>query len=365
MSDKSQKSTTFVLQKQNFHPVNTWCKVLFISGILILGSCSDSASPESDTNREKKESVPPSPSEPRDENVTQGEIYITVDESLRPVIEAEIRNFMSIHPNAIIHPQYLPGEEAVARMMESDSIRLAITTRELTEAEYQALRERVITPDYAILGYDGVMLVVHADNPAVQWTEAQLRSVLTGSISRWQELDPGGPSGEIQLVFDHPQSSVLRFLRDSILQEEPLTQERIFAQRSTPEMLRYVAENPRAVGFGGVNWVSDRDDPETDSLMQGLKLVRIAPSSLPETCYESKDQHFGPFQSYLFQQCYPLTRQIRSIRRESIYGLGAGFTAYVVGPKGQRIIHKAGLVSELNIPRRVKFPEREDSREIQ
>ncbi len=365
MSDKSLKSTIFVSQKRKFHPVNAWLKVLSICGILVLGSCSESASTEGSTPEAVADTLSSSSSRTPKENSTRGEIYIAVDESLRPIITAEIKTFMAIHPEAIIHPVFLPGEEAVARMIESDSIRLAITTRSLTKAEDGVMRDRLISTDYGVMGYDGIALVVHEDNPVSEWTEEQLRAVLTGKTTRWSDLSPEGTSKAIQLVFDHPQSSVLRFLRDSVLAPAALTQERIFAQQSTPEMFRYVAQNPSAVGFGGVSWISDRDDADTDTLLAGLKIVKIQPTAMPETCFESDSAYFGPFQSYLFQKCYPLTRQIRSIRRESIYGLGAGFTAYVVGPKGQRIIHKAGLVAETNVPRQVQFPERPDSRSVQ
>ncbi len=344
--------------------MKAWPKVLCVLGVLIWGSCTSPSSSDPSGNQNEETSSQPKSSPSVKENAIRGEIYIAVDESVKPLVEAEINNFMAIHPEAVIHPIYLPGEEAVARMIESDSIRLVITSRMLTEAEDAALRQRLIDPDYALLALDGIAIFTPESNPVNRLSFNQLQSILSGQLTQWQAISPYAPQGEIQLVFDHPQSGVVRYLRDSVLGEKALTQQNVFAQQSTPEMLRYVAGNPRAMGLGGVNWVSDRDDPDTDSLMQGLKVLALSTANKPKSCVEPSNS-FGPYQSYLFQRCYPLTRQLRSIRRESIYGLGAGFTAYVVGPRGQRIIHKSGLAAKEGIPRRVRFPPKENSRRIQ
>ena len=341
--------------------MNSWLKVLFFSGILILASCSSPSRATQELSQDSTSAQTPGP-EPEGENSIRGEIFITVDESLQPIIDTEIFSFMAVHPEATVHPIYLPGEEAVARMMQSDSFRLAITTRTLTKAENAALRAELITADYGIVGYDAVAIFVNQDNPLTVLSEAQAVEILNGKLRNWSqlEIDQGK---DIQLVFDHAQSGALRFLRDSVLKGQALSAGNVFAQESTPEMMAYVSENPQAIGFGGISWISDRDDPIVDSLMEGLKLIKIAPTDKPETCFEEANA-FAPYQSYIFQECYPWVRTIRTIRRESIYGVGAGFTAYLVGPKGQRILHKSGLVVETNVPRRVSFPPKENSRDL-
>ncbi|MEM9985520.1 MAG: substrate-binding domain-containing protein, partial [Bacteroidota bacterium] len=245
--------------------MNSWLKVLSFSGILILASCSSPSGATQELSQDSTSAQTSTPN-PEGENSIRGEIFITVDESLQPIIDTEIFSFMAVHPEATIHPIYLPGEEAVARMMQSDSFRLAITTRILTGAENSALKAEIITPDYATLGYDAVAIFVHQDNPLLALSEAQAIDILNGKLRNWRQLglDQGK---DLQLVFDHAQSGVLRFLRDSVLKGQALSTGNVFAQRSTPEMMAYVAENPQAIGFGGISWISDRDDPIVDSLM--------------------------------------------------------------------------------------------------
>ena len=297
------------------------------------------------------------------EHATAGNIRIAVDQSLEPVIDAIVDNFMAIYPEAYITPVYLPGEEAIQRMLDSDSLRMAISTRYLTREEEAYLRQQNVNPNYAVVGRDGIVVVTAQGNPTRQLTLAQLQDILTGRIRRWDEIDPANKLGEITLVFDHAQSSTVRFLKDSLLQGADLRQGQVFSAGNTAKMMRYVAAEPRALGIGGWAWTSDVDDPLTDSLLQGLELVLLErrPDS-PDCRYEQA--YFGPYQSFLYLRCYPLTRTITVVVRETIFGLGTGLVSYMDGPQGQRIIHKAGLTAVHDIPRRVRMPAKEGAQQI-
>lgn len=334
---------------------------MILLGMLWLAACSPSPEVPASAPQTSQDSleVPTSSQKlyAKKEGVTHGSITIAVDQALKPLIDAALMTFMGVHRDAHIRPIYLPGEEAIEYMLTHDSVRLVISTRQLTDAETAVLRERLITPDYATVAHEGVAVLTHPDNPVRRLTMAQLRAILTGEVTRWQELTAEAPAGNIRLVFDHPQSSTLRYLRDSLLQGMPLKRADVFAQRSTPELLAYVADNPQAMGLGSWTWLSDIDDPQVDSLRQKLGIVALERPAAAPNCVDS-GRFFGPYQGSLAQGCYPLRRSVITIRRESVYGLGAGFIAYLVGPKGQRIIHKAGLAAVKGIPREVRLPER-------
>ncbi|GAB4403273.1 MAG: substrate-binding domain-containing protein [Bacteroidia bacterium] len=289
------------------------------------------------------------------ENNSTGSIYIVVDQTLRPVIEAEINTFEAIYPDARITALYMPGEEAIQALLASDSIRMAIATRRLRADEEAMLGAQDVRPKYAPIGKDGIVLVTHPDNPTRTLTLAQLRDILTGRVQRWDQLEGSSKQGNIVLVFDHARSSTMQFLQDSFLTGEPLRREGVYAQQSTPDMMRYVADHPQALGVGGFAWVSDRDDPLAQELLAGVRIVGVErPDSAHACAYD--ERFFGPYQSYLYQRCYPFTRTMNTILRETFFGLGTGFVAYLDGPQGQRIIHKTGLTAIHGIPRVVRLP---------
>jgi len=298
------------------------------------------------------------------EHATRGDIRIAVDQTLAPVIGAIVDNFTTIYPEAKITPIYLPGEEAIQRMLDSDSLRLVISTRRLSRDEEAYLRQQQVHPNYAVIGRDAIVVVTAEGNPTRRLTLDQLQAILTGQITRWDEIDPANGLGAISLVFDHAQSSTARYLQDSLLAGADFRQGGVFAAGSTAAMMREVANRPGALGLGGWAWVSDRDEPSRDSLMQGLGIVLLEGRKDNTEC-RYKQRFFGPHQSFTYWRCYPLTRTMTVISRETIFGLGTGLTSYIDSPPGQRIIHKAGLTAIHDIPRRVRMPAKEGAQQIE
>lgn len=266
---------------------------------------------------------------------TGGSILIAVDETLRPLFEAEEKAFEGLYAEADIRLVYVPESEAAALLVK-DSVRMAILGRKLNAPEEEQIRQLKIYPATTKIASDAIALIVHPDNPDTLLSYFQLKDILTGRISRWQELDSleGAAEGEIQLVFDHEKSSTLRFLKDTVGMEE--NQPNFFALEDNQEVLEYVAQNPRAIGVIGLSWISDSDDPAVQFSRGKIKVLGISgPGKL---------EFYQPYQGYVALGVYPFTRDIYVVSREARAGLGSGFTAFLANEKGQRIILKTGLL---------------------
>src|SRR4051812_25486795 len=70
---------------------------------------------------------------------TTGKITIVADESLKPIVEAEVETFNALHKDAHISVIYLPEAEAINAMLKEDTIRMAIAARKLTKEEREYL----------------------------------------------------------------------------------------------------------------------------------------------------------------------------------------------------------------------------------
>ena len=71
---------------------------------------------------------------PGDDTVNSGVIHISVDESFAPIIDEQIKVFMSQNPKTKIIPHYKPEAECLKDLL-SDSTRMVIVTRGLTATE--------------------------------------------------------------------------------------------------------------------------------------------------------------------------------------------------------------------------------------
>lgn len=265
---------------------------------------------------------------------TSGTIEIAVDESLKPLIEAEVDAFEATYPKAKINVKYVSESEAV-HLMLTDSARLAIVTRQLTAEETKILTDLTLKPQYSGVAKEAITLVTNKNNPdsLFQWND--LQAILKGETSAWSKLKINGKNAPVEIVFDSPNSGIVKFVKDSVLQITQLPPN-CFAVNSSEAVIDYVSKKENAIGLIGASWISDRNDSTANVF---LKAVRVAGIS------NGKDAEFyQPYQAYIAQGNYKLTRNITIISREPRSGLGSGFMSYVASPKGQRVVLKAGLV---------------------
>ena len=288
------------------------------------------------------------------ESSTVGDITIVVDETLQPIIEEEIETFMFRHKRSKIKAIYLPGEEAIQAMLNSDTLRLVVSSRELTYDEEQMLLKQKTKARPSLIATDAISIIINKANLDSTLSLQHLKGILSGEIKDWKEINPASKLGEIILAFDHAQSSTVQYVQSDILGDVPLRED-VVAGKSNPEVLEYVGKNKNAIGITGVSWISDRDDKTAAVFKENITVMALEKSG--DCSYEGT--YFQPYQGYIHQKCYPFTRGIYAVLREARIGLGTGFVAFLASDPGQRIFHKAGLVPERGITRVVKLPPKE------
>lgn len=265
------------------------------------------------------------------DQTTYGTITIAVDESLKPLIDAEIDTFEATYRDAHLNVIYTT-EDAAVRAMLLDSARLAIVTRSLTEEERTYLKSQKLDGKEQKIAKGGIALIVNPASKHSELTMEQFRKILTGT-SKLSELDKEFSSEPVVVVFDHPNSGIIRYLRDSVQQFDSLPSY-CYAVNGNPQVIDYVSKNPHAIGLIDVSWISDRDDSTANSFLGSIKVVGLS---------DGRD-YFQPYQAYIADRSYPLLRDIKILSREARMGLGSGFTAFVASERGQRIVLKSGIV---------------------
>ncbi|WP_346319136.1 substrate-binding domain-containing protein [Chitinophaga sp. YIM B06452] len=260
---------------------------------------------------------------------TSGTMRISVDETYQPLIESEIRVFQSLYPKTKIIAEYKPEADCFKDMF-NDSSRMIIVTRDLKEDEKEFFKKEKIRPQSLQLATDAIALIVNNSNPDSILTMDQVRKIMDGTSERkWQ------------IVFDHQNSSTVRFIRDSINKGKPLPATTM-AAKSNPEVIDHVSKNKDAIGVIGVNWISDTNDTKTIEFTNMVTTVKLRA--------DNNTDFVKPYQFYIGMKSYPLTRGMFYILKEPYQGLGAGFATFLGGQEGQLLIGKYKLYpARLNI----------------
>ncbi|GAA3947419.1 substrate-binding domain-containing protein [Hymenobacter algoricola] len=272
------------------------------------------------------------------DTTTSGKISISVDETFAPILTSQVDTFQKLYQAAKIQAAYKP-EQAVIQDLLDNKARVIVVARQLTPSEQAVFDQLKLVPRTIKLATDGLAIIVHPSNADSLLTTAQLRDIFTGKTAEWSQVSGKKKLGAINVVFDANRSSTARYVQDSVTRGVPLTQ-RVFAAKSNPALLDYVATHPSAIGIVGANWISDRDDAAVQSFLKRVRVVGISSNPNPQKA----DDYVQPYQAYMALKTYPLRREVYLISREARAGLGTGFASFAAGNKGQLIILKSGLV---------------------
>jgi phosphate transport system substrate-binding protein len=138
-------------------------------------------------------------------------------------------------------------------------------------------------------------------------------------------------------------TSTVRYAIDSILKGQPLGKN-VKAAESSEGVIDYVSRNPDAIGFIGVSWIGNPDDPAQLEFMQKVKVAAIKCEACPDEVYVE------PYQANIAMKRYPMIRGLSYILKEDFKGVGNNFVNFLQFERGQLIFRRAYLM-----PARMSF----------
>jgi phosphate transport system substrate-binding protein len=268
---------------------------------------------------------------------TTGITSICADETFRPVIEAEIDVFKGIYGYTELDAKYVPERESFRQLLNGD-VQLIVASRPLTVEETAFMKQKKIFPRQNKIATDAIALVVSSSSIDTLITVDQIRAILTGKLTQWNQINPASSAGKIKVVFDNEKSGIVKYLVDSICAGKLVTSN-VFALEYNRDVIEYTSTHPGVLGFIGASWISNPDDSLHLSFHRKIRVVSVSNDSRPDA-----DNSYKPYQAYLVDKIYPLTRDIYIINAEPRNGLATGFSSFVASDKGQRIILKSGIL---------------------
>ena len=255
---------------------------------------------------------------------TSGTISISVDETLQPIADAEVDVFQHQYPNAKVNVRYRSETDCV-KDLYNDSCKLILIGRQLSETELQQFKTITLNPPHVKVATDAIALVVNRKNQDTVISYKKMMQILRGEDATKNVVFDGQNSGTVSYILGKTSQKSLP--------------KNAFNGNTNLGAVNYVATHENAIGVIGWSWISDSDDPKTKEYLSKVNLVSIAPKDSAKA-----GEFYKPYQLYLAQGKYPLTRDVYMIQRERRSGLATGLTTFVYSEIGQTILLKAGLL---------------------
>ncbi|WP_294965847.1 substrate-binding domain-containing protein [uncultured Flavobacterium sp.] len=264
-----------------------------------------------------------SKSETEKETILKGSLDVTVDETVKQIVDDQVAVFEGTYYDAKITVK--PKSEAeVINDLLNQKAKVVITTRELTEEEKTRFNKSKINPRVTPFAHDAIAFISNKSNND---TLIALKSVI--------DFMQGKPDSKIKgLVFDNPNSSTVRYMKD-LAKVNEIPKNGVFSFKTNNEVIKFVSENDGMIGIIGVNWLYQ---PTPDMTETVKKLNVLSVQGLNGGGY------YSPTQNDLGEKKYPLARDLFIINCQGYSGLGMGFASFIAGDIGQRIVLKSGLL---------------------
>ena len=278
------------------------------------------------------------PKNGRTDTYSSGTMSFASDESFSPIIEEMREVFEHASPQATVKPIYTNELDGINMLMKT-KVWLTVAARRLRESEVKNFSDRKYIARSIPIAYDGLALIVNNENPDTCISMKDIKRILGGEVTKWNEVFPQSKLGTFDVVFDNAKSSTVHFCVDSILGGKPINSPNIEAVKKSEEVINYVSTHKDAIGIIGSNWLNDARDTTNVTFKKNIRVVSV--SRLDEA---TPMNSWKPYQYYIYNGNYPLVRTIYALLTDPRQGLPWGFANFLQSPIGQKIIFKAGLL---------------------
>ena len=233
----------------------------------------------------------------------EDDVAIAIDETFRAIMEEELSAFAASHVEATMLPVYC-SEDSAIRLLMADSVKSCIATRDFTPEEKAWLKKHKRSVRSSLIAADAIALIINKQNTDSVISVEEIRDILSGKITKWNQLSYGKREGDVKLLFDDSGSSTVRFMRDSINNGQDFAGN-VYAQGSNEAVIEKVLADPNAIGVVSTDFLRSTEGKALTS-WKDLKFRVMHVSRKRADSYAS----YWPFQYYIATGDYPLVRKV-------------------------------------------------------
>ena len=208
------------------------------------------------------------------------------------------------------------------------TVDMANASRRIKLEEREQFEANGVDPVEHEVAGDAIAIVVHPSNPVEGLTIPQLSAIYSGAITNWREI--GGEDRPIVLLSRESNSGTHVFFLEEVVRQGDKGDRTLFSpdtllMPSSEGISTEVRQNPNAIGYDGLGYVTD------DQKMVAVARDGGAPYVLPsiETVKDGS---------------YPIARGLYVYTSGEPAGTIRAYLDWILGPAGQAIVEEQGFV---------------------
>jgi phosphate transport system substrate-binding protein len=254
-------------------------------------------------------------------------VQVIGSDTMVNLVQAWAEAFGPLHPEINLSIRGGGSGTGLAALINK-SCELAMSSRPISEKEIGEAKANGVNPKEWRVALDGLIVIVHPSNPVSRVTLDQLRDVYLAKIRDWGEL--GGEPGKIVILSRESNSGTYLFFKEHVLRRGNAKNKDEFSPEallmpSSQAIVNEVSQNPHAVGYVGLGYLSPR--------LKALTVARDAASPSVAPSIES-----------VADDTYPISRPLFYYTNGEPGGAVKQFIDFALSSKGQEIVVKTDFV---------------------
>ncbi|MBN2352040.1 MAG: phosphate ABC transporter substrate-binding protein [Spirochaetales bacterium] len=254
-------------------------------------------------------------------------VQVIGSDTMVNLVQAWAEAFGALHPELILSIRG-GGSGAGLAALINGSCDVAMTSRPISEKETGEAEANGINPREWTVALDGLIVIVNPANPVSNVTLDQLRDIFLARVRDWSEL--GGNGGKIVILSRESSSGTYLFFKEHVLRRGNSKNKDEFSPEallmpSSQAIVNEVSQNPHAVGYVGLGYLSPR-----------LKALAVAKN--PHSPY------VAPSIAHVTDDSYPISRPLFYYTNGNPTGAAREFIEFALSPTGQEIVVKTDFV---------------------
>jgi phosphate transport system substrate-binding protein len=297
---------------------------------IILTACAPSCTPKTETNiapiLENKTATQPAVS-----GVKKKPIQNTGSDTMVNVAQAWSEEFRKIRPDISVEVSG-PGSAAGIASMTNGTADLVNSSRKMTPAEIAQCKSNNNgkEPKEFMVGYDGLAVYIHKDNPINELTLEQLADIYKkgGMTEKWSQLGVDHkklcPSDEIVRFSRMSNSGTYQYFREAVLQKGDF---KLGSKdlNGSKEVVDATGTTPCGIGYSGMAYKTNE-----------VKFVKVAK--------KKGDPSYSPTLETVLSGEYPISRPLFLYTLGEPTGDLKDYVDWILSPAGQQLIEKIGYI---------------------
>ena len=236
--------------------------------------------------------------------------------------------YMHAHPNEVAISVSGGGSGTGIKYLIDGDVDIANSSRALKQKEIDDAKAHGHTPVQHHVGYDGIAIYVHKDNPMPSITMEQLKEVFGdgGKVTKWSDLGvklADGDNDKVVMASRQNNSGTYEYFREAVLGgDKGRFKPECNNLNGSKDVVDFCSKTKTAIGYSGISYATAQ--------------VRVVP------VVGKAGQPVMPTNDTVLEGTYPISRPLFMYTNGEPQGEIKHYLDYVKSDDGQRVLAQKG-----------------------